>query len=110
MCNITEQQLTDKIKELVAKFPDRIYESIGTNCSYVDSNDSPGKGCLFGEALKELGVSIEKLKAFDQENDGSGLSIDRVLEKYFNIYTRKFDSVQTEQDHGVMWKDCIYSL
>ena len=69
MFNFTEKQFIKTVKGLIAKNPDFIYiKNSAGGCSYTQENNRPA--CLFGQALTNLGLSINNLRKFNcQEYD-----------------------------------------
>lgn len=78
-------------------------------CKY-SLDDRPA--CIIGLALANLGVSIDRLKDYDDPG-GFGSSIIEILEGFSNDFTvdrvsdmHKLSLIQNNQDRGVAWGNC----
>lgn len=111
---VSPSALAVKIREIVARDPDFVYEVPGEEGSYVDATClyayKGGPSCLIGRGLHELGVPIEQLVALDTSPYGSATTYSeayaraigrRVTEVTRDRNVRWLDKIQYDQDSGV---------
>lgn len=100
---ITTTQIWNEVQRLAAAEPERVYiKPIGYRyCSYHDSLDQPGRGCLIGEAMKNLGVEIP-VDLFDEVADAV-----LVLDIHVDESLEKLIIAQSVQDSGNEWGKAI---
>lgn len=112
MENVTLKQVVSAVRELAAARPDTIYNRTGMGrCEYAAGECSDGSvGCLFGQALKSLGIEPWKLR--DQGGNRisfalGDLGIIPVADKFEDPDVRWCARVQRSQDGGSNWKMAI---
>jgi len=109
----TALDVARKALELADAKPDYVYEPPieGGSCYYVHRDDEgdpiPGKGCLFGQALAALGVSV------DQSHEHN--SISSVMADEFDVdlrdpISKAMDRAQAEQDSRKPWGEAAAIL
>lgn len=123
---IKQADLVREVKRLVAENPDFVYMNGGAydsnedvpTCSYVTGDN--GQGCIFGQALINLGVDKEELSYWEQFNSGEtsiadlldhhgrgGQPLKYENEGYGSITYRSFETLQKHQDMGRTWKESL---
>ncbi len=104
----TVEELVAKVREIAKSRPDTIYYGTEQGCEYNAGLCSDGSiGCLFGQAMKELGETYLEYGGF----------IDSVLCRRDNLNIAKHGDVkvswclkvQNNQDSGTDWGTCIKS-
>ncbi|MFE5159116.1 hypothetical protein ACFRNT_11390 [Streptomyces sp. NPDC056697] len=115
---ITGEQLTAAIREVVAENPERVYEApqhmrIGgqtsAECYYVHTDvdgENQQPGCVIGHALFRLGVPLWQLA------DGEGTTAFGVIPATTTLSDRDpavvfANRVQDRQDLGATWADAL---
>ena len=60
---ITNQDIFNHMLDLAEENPNRVYvgpeDSLGQLCQYTDSGDTPGTGCIVGEAAVRAGIESD---------------------------------------------------
>lgn len=111
--DVTAESIEAEVRRLAAERPTYIYmetEDDDFACRYVDEDGAPG--CIFGHALSNLGISIERLRVFDafyetSDRETLGASIDRVMEELRVRGSVWFFLVQEYQDRGFSWAEAV---
>ncbi|GAA1064712.1 hypothetical protein [Streptomyces asiaticus] len=111
---ITGEQLTAAIREVVAENPDRVYEAPqhmrdGYSCYYVHTDEDGNNtqaGCVVGQALCRLGVPLSRLAGLE------GSTADYVVPETTTLSDRDpavafANRVQEKQDLGATWADAL---
>lgn len=100
-----EKVLNDKLKELVTQNPKFVYNPVGSGSKCYYDRGVPGgpecNGCIFGQALKELGW-----------RDHTEMETDEIIVALFAIYTNfkapfYWNRIQNKQDWGSSWEEAI---
>lgn len=103
----TEQDLINKVVELAEKNTNFVYSPGRGNfrCKYVP--DEKQSGCIFGQALLELGFSKEELLVHDFSEWAVGIS--EILHPLgFSTKIQNWARyIQVDQDGGEKWGDCL---
>lgn len=103
-------RIVEEVRHIAAERPEHIYQPdpFITHCSYLTSNDEPGRGCIIGQAFERVGVSRENLASYE------GASASAVVEKLDIPHSTRrdlrmlwLDRVQGEQDTGEAWADAV---
>ena len=105
------------MRDLIAANPDRVYAPPGgganRTCSYVDSYDTPGTGCVVGEAVILLGVDREQLREWERYHGGDShgllVALDVIGAGFESVHPRYWvRRVQIGQDYGKSWGQALY--
>lgn len=104
---ITEDQLRDEVVRLGTEYPNAKYITTNYGTCYYNkgkvANGPDAEGCIFGQALRNLGVPAESLTKIQ--------SINLVLEALNIEYGGySFMSCQRSQDLGCTWGEAIKAL
>ena len=108
---ITADQLTAEVLRLADEHPDAVYERDSRQrCRYSRGSAGGGVGCLFGQALTNLGVTYEELERADA--DAKPI---KLLAVHLGITKNAADiaawqEVQNDQDGGWPWGTAVESL
>lgn len=94
--------LTEEVLRLAEEYP----EAIGS-CSYVRGSAGSGVGCIFGQALKNIGVSESFLEEFDTE---AAIGISTLSRRLGLEYDPRWSEVQDLQDSEVPWGVAVKDL
>ena len=105
--DLTVEQVETELRRLAAAQPDFVYNDTGrtVKCSYIHGiiEGPENKGCIFGQALQNLGVPAEELREPDP-----------IRPLWNDLNSEKcplsWGSVQSEQDHGASWGEAIKEL
>ncbi len=111
------KELISEVREIANQRPDVVYKKTGPNCSYVTGKTSDGQseGCIFGLAMRNMGINITDLKCGSYSSAGTveETAIWNVLEANFHSETREEEQwcewVQNEQDTGIAWRKAVIS-
>jgi hypothetical protein len=98
--DFTLADLAREVRQAAAERPEYAYPR--TYCTYCWGDGVPG--CIFGVALKRLGVDIAGLQ---------NMAIGAYLRIWFHAEYAEyspFDKVQSLQDSQVPWGDCVKAL
>jgi hypothetical protein len=122
MIKINSSDLVTKVREIAKAYPDVIYPAqrlskLEPSCSYEKPACGPGKGCLIGQALSQLGLPEAQLAVLSSH--GGILSLAMVFGgSLFSDFTEKWQfppfsefyrniawlqSVQRKQDRESHW-------
>lgn len=78
-------------------------------CSYTKGVAGGGEGCIFGQALSNLGMSDDKLAALDGTGGintvSEAIGIEAEQDRVYN-----WELVQGRQDLGLPWGEAIKAL
>lgn len=111
--HITADMVNDEIIRLAEEYPEATYiiKDESRSCLYTEGAAGPGSGCLFGQALLNLGVPKELLMEFDHQYFVDNSDI-RVLSSYLNLGSTDplWPTIQTSQDIGEPWGDAVSPL
>lgn len=113
---ISFDKVESAVRNLAEQFPEAVYEKpaaeVPTKCSYVtgECRHGAGEGCIFGQALRDVGVDRNVLARFEQESGGD-TSLDNLL-AYLGIEYDDADmdwakNVQHKQDTGWNWRAAV---
>lgn len=108
MFSFTLEQLVDEVRKLAKENPDNNYNNgyQKAQCFYNKGECSNGTiGCLFGQAMKRLGVSDDQLNGFGSKPIRDILRENRVKHNE-NLFSWCED-VQMSQDDGLPWGKCV---
>lgn len=82
----------------------------GGSCSYVDSANRPGSGCIVGQALEGLGVDRSDLREWESEraSGGDDLGVFALADSLwpeggYEPHLYPIGRAQAEQDTGSPW-------
>lgn len=114
MSKFSIQDLITEVRSIAQKRADVIYtkQDDMETCSYNYGSCSDGTvGCLFGQALQELGFDTSEV-----DNENIDTVIERLVEKDRDPKTESYPSeqiewcalVQMNQDHGLSWGVAVY--
>lgn len=110
MTNITAEDLINEVLRLAEEHPGAVYEppaqaSPFVTCFYTKGQAGGGTGCIFGQALTNLGA--EMVWVVEMEQAGSTKSITHLMvEMDIDCSTdvkSKLSEVQGSQDRGRTW-------
>lgn len=107
---ITVGDVNAELKRLMQENPDFIYRSVGGlngSCQYTDGDNCTG--CIFGQALTNLGISEEDLKKVENQPIHSAwvdLGQPRLDEKMNLVWS----DIQSEQDIGNKWGNLLVHI
>ena len=101
-------KLTKEVLRLAKESPNYVYPSIQDgisvpSCYYTKGATPECKGCIFGVALQNLGVSKERLEEFGQS------AIHYLIEANTKLL-EVFVTVQVMQDNGEPWGEAVKPL
>lgn len=109
----TFEQLKNEVIRIIEENPNNSYKPELSDvwvcrCRYTSGTCSDGScGCLFGQALLAVGITLEQLRYFDSLD----LTITRVLIKLEIIFSQSekdwLGAIQYTQDQGRSWKSCL---
>ena len=107
MTPFTSADVVAQVRALAQERPDYVYQRpLGnpeTECSYLTGAD--GQGCIMGQALTRLGVSIEALSTIEGENVMAALP--RLAVRTTPSDGWWLRAVQEQQDHGSTWGQAV---
>ena len=111
---ITPEQLTAEVLRLADEHPNAYYVGSGDagECMYTAGRAAGACGCLFGQALGNLGVEYSVLAEADKRRDSIrelALALGITGDKRSPILS-KWETAQEYQDHGLPWLDSVKSL
>lgn len=101
---ITSDGLTAKVLELADKYPHAMYHKGGrSHCSYIEGEveGTDFQGCIFGIALRELGVPKEFFEML--EEDGNAAGIYQVVMRLRIPFNESWRRAQQAQDWQFSW-------
>lgn len=120
----TSKDVLDKVIEIGNRFPDFVYTDQGDThtCSYIHAgfrdpdednplNFVPGQGCIVGQALRALGVTVDDLEEFDNGGCSAGGALGRLIgfgAGYDNI--KALNEIQNRQDLGKSWGEAVKNV
>ena len=110
--DISADQIEAEVLRLADAYPDTIYdapeESLWNTpkCSYIHGKAGPSEGCIFGQALQNLGVPQFVLKY----HDGTIGPIDSLCKALNLPYRDYWGSIQSKQDCGKTWGEAVQVL
>jgi hypothetical protein len=112
---LSETQIMDTLREVVAERPEHVYESPEhmrngyETCFYVhvdsEGND-PQPGCLVGVVLHRLGVPLEQLAK--REGSGACVVVSALVETTSDV-ANALDVAQSAQDCEKTWAQALAS-
>lgn len=110
-------KLENEVLQLAAEYPRAVYMKWDAEfpCSYIYGYGGPGRGCLFGQALRRLGVTDEKMLApargiISLLSDAMGiLHIHQLPSKLFERMV-VLENAQRAQDLGSAWGHAVETL
>lgn len=115
--NITDEQFYAAVRKVAAEAPNTVYrttipdhQNSGTNCLYVhtDTSDNPvSAGCIIGQALHALGVSLETL-AMHERKSAHVVMADLGIGSFDAQEAAR--NVQISQDSGETWGAAVRFL
>lgn len=109
--DFTAEDVAREAIKLAANNPDAVYVGDGGRCFYTRGQAAGRPGCLFGQALGNLGV--ENLDRFDRFYV-VGLGIADVLRELgitVSTYdTARLEDTQSRQDDGHTWSEAVEPL
>lgn len=111
-------RLTEAAIALAEANPETVYEPPDpdnpTNCSYLEGEAAGREGCLFGQALADIG------RPAHQHEEGLGIDsliktrlghiVDTGEEWSFDVGLRGLRAAQSCQDQGSVWGSTLYLL
>lgn len=110
--HITKELLDEELKRIISNNMDFVYErpDHGGQCKYTDGGNCTG--CIFGQALTNLGVLREDLEFWDNISFMSFTSgITYVLGQLTEINSLEpYAEIQSKQDGGRKWGDLLNHL
>lgn len=118
MYGFTVQDVVREVRRIAEEEPDFVYtiqpENATSGSCYYASADGQGngRGCIVGQALGRLGVSMEALGDLDK---GEEASVIRVLPDILPVYASDegalnwLSDVQHQQDIGYQWGAAVRS-
>ncbi len=98
---VTADQIIAEVRRLAAESPDFVYQKpeFSPVCLYKHGD---GPGCLFGQALSNLGIEV------DENTRGT---INNVLDRFDVDRTDRqrcwMSTAQRRQDHGSSWAEAV---
>jgi hypothetical protein len=103
-----------EVYKIVQVRPDVTYNPGIGGCKYADGICSDNTvGCLFGQALSNLGVDVKRFDKYPMPLNGEGTytpAIDRILQNEFVGTEQELNwcaKVQEYQDNGCSWGEAI---
>lgn len=111
--DLTVDQIIDEVRKLASEHPATVYPGIGdkNSCFYDKPDCGPGTGCIFGQAMQRLGVSLDDLAGLQNEAQDGSKYIRVVMDRHSIEYTSVEGSwcmqVQQNQDVGRAWAMCV---
>lgn len=120
----TSKDVLDKVIEIGNRFPDFVYTDQGDShtCSYIhagfrDPDEEnpldfvPGRGCIVGQALLDLGVTVDDL----EELDNGVYSAAGVLGRLIGFgadddIIEALNEIQNRQDLGKSWGEAVANV
>ena len=109
--HITKELLDEELKRIISNNMDFVYERPDPTgqCKYTDGGNCTG--CIFGQALTNLGVLREDLEFWDKNSMPSTSGIIYVLGQLTEINSLEpYASMQSKQDIGYKWGDLLKRL
>lgn len=119
----TSQDVLDKVIEIGNRFPDFVYTDQGDThtCSYLhagfrdpDEENTldfvPGQGCIVGQALRALGVTVDDLKEFDNGGYSAGGVLGRLIGFDADDIIKALNEIQNLQDLGKSWGEAVKNV
>lgn len=111
-------RLIAEVKRLAAESPNAQYTPpylpTYDECMYASGECGTGSGCLIGQALQRLGVSVKRLMEFDEMQPVPGVASvvaflvnDGVLAPPDTGEVTWLTTVQSAQDGGNFWGQCV---
>lgn len=108
--------IKDEVVRLGTTYPDTVYKKPAGHhfCSYVWGATPSGKGCIFGQALQNLGFPSDRLEFVESINDLLLSFYERQDPETLSFpdatLVSDFTTVQEFQDEGVPWGEAIRTL
>ena len=104
---ITIKELIEEVRRLVAESPDNAYTH--AQCRYsIGACNNGSVGCLFGQALSNLGVDVVALDAMDSVPSILGiLSHGNVVGSCTELEKSWCNLTQQRKDMGLSWSEAI---
>ncbi|MFI2909437.1 hypothetical protein ACG2OD_14425 [Streptomyces sp. PDY-4] len=111
---LTDAQVMSTLREIVSESPDKVYEAPESmadeygGCFYVHNNDDGTKsaGCIVGQVLHRLGVSLEDLSKGETYSANAAVALAGVQGVSEDVvYFLRM--VQSRQDRGTPWGEAL---
>lgn len=120
----TAKDVLNKVIEIGNRFPDFVYTDQGDThtCSYLhagfrdpDEENTldfvPGQGCIVGQALRALGVTVDDLKEFDNGGYTAGHVVGSLNGFIANDdISQALNEIQSRQDLGKSWGEAVKNV
>lgn len=104
MFNFTLQKLIETVRELAKENPNNAY--IRSVCYYNKGECTNGTvGCIFGQAMRKLGVSEDELNKFGCKPISDIFRQNHI--GYDPLFFTWCEMVQQSQDSGKEWGQCV---
>lgn len=109
------EEIAREVLALADEHPDAYYRAGEDEvCSYSRGTAGDGVGCIFGQALRRLGMPEEELASLDELNYGTSVSIAYVLDKIApttpSHLLATMSVVQKRQDLKDSWGDAVWAV
>lgn len=102
---LTVEKIESEVRRLATVYPDTRYENVpGSKCSYTTGHTPSGSGCIFGQALQNLGVPLNVLKEWDDDGDSA---IQQMLPRLGLTAPVTWAIIQEHQDNGEEWSTAV---
>lgn len=110
-------EIIAEVRKIVQVRPDVTYNPGIGGCKYANGICSDNTvGCLFGQALSNLGVDVKRFDKYpitQHKHDSTATyvpAIDKILTNEFEGSAQEINwcaKVQEQQDGGAYWKDAV---
>lgn len=109
---ITMTGVIREIRRIASEQPEHVYRppvACRIGCSYVDSANAPGTGCIVGQAVIALGLPVERLAEWENGHDetSSTIMLPAMDIGGSRAELRWIRRVQSEQDQGKAWGEAV---